>query len=239
MRRILLVAALAASAPAFAGTDFKVSCLTVATCQSDFHAVTEDITGGLNYKALGPAEATGLTGFGVGAYGTYTGVQNKDAWKNLTGSNVSAVGMAGIALHKGLPFDIDLGATYAAVPTTSAKFYGVELRYAVLAGGVASPAVAVRAAYTGSSGIDQLKISTGSVDVSVSKGFALFTPYVGAGYVRGSADPSASTGLTKETVSKSKVFVGGRIGLGLFEITPEYERVGSNNSYELRLGFSI
>ena len=240
MRRILLVAALFISAPVFArSTDFNVKCANPVNCQSDFRAVAEDITAGLNYKALGPAAATGLSGIGVGAYGTYTPTRNKDAWKNLTGSNVNGVGMAGIAVHKGLPFNIDVGATYTAVPGTSARLYGVELRYAILAGGVAEPALAVRASYTGSTGIDQLKIRTTSVDASLSKGFAIFTPYVGAGWVRGSVDPDASTGLTKETLSKGKVFAGARISFVLFEITPEYERVGNNNSYDLRLGFSF
>ena len=240
MRHILLAAALLMAVPAFASTtDFNVSCGNPVRCQSDFHAVTEDITAGLNYKALGPAEATGISGIGIGAYGAYAPTQNKDAWKNLTGSNVNGVGMAGIAVHKGLPFNLDLGATFSAVPGTSARLYGVELRYAILPGGVAEPALAVRASYTGSSGIDQLKINTTSVDASLSKGFTIFTPYVGAGWIRGSADPDASTGLTKETVNKGKVFAGMRISFVIFEITPEYERVGNNNSYDLRLGFSF
>ena len=240
MRRLLLVVSVLLTTPAFAGSaDFDVKCINPANCQSDFRAISEDITAGLNYKALGPAEATGLTGFGIGVYGTYAPTRNKDAWKNLTGSSVNGVGMAGIALHKGLPFNIDVGATYTAVPGTSARLYGAELRYAILAGGIAEPALALRASYTGSSGIDQLKISTTSVDASLSKGFTVFTPYVGGGWVRGSVDPDASTGLTKETTNKAKVFAGLRIGLALFEITPEYERVGNNNSYDLRLGLSF
>lgn len=240
MRRILLAALMGiAAAPAFASTDFNVSCGLNPNCQADFRAVTEDITGGLNYKTLAPAEATGLTGIGVGAYGSYTPVQNKSAWKNLTGSDVNAVGMAGIALHKGLPFNFDVGATYTAVPGTSARLYGFELRYALLAGGIAEPALALRASYTGSSGIDKLKVSTTGVDAVLSKGFAMVTPFVGGGWVRGKADPDASTGLKAETVNKGKFFAGLRFSLLLLEITPEYEHVGRDNSYNLRLGLSF
>lgn len=241
MRRILLVVALSLiAAPAFAGKpDFGVSCLNPLTCQADFRAVTEDITAAVGYKALGPAEATGITGIGVGAYGAYSPTRNKDAWNNLTGTSVNGVGMAGIAVHKGLPFGFDVGATYTAVPGTSARLYGVELRYAILQGGVAEPAVAIRASYTGSTGIDELKVSTTSVDASISKGFAIVTPYAGAGWVRGKADPDASTGLKDETVNKAKFFAGMRVSFVIFELTPEYERVGDNNSYNLRLGFSF
>ncbi|HWU67534.1 MAG TPA: DUF6588 family protein [Stenotrophobium sp.] len=242
MRHPLLAAALLLAAPAaFAGSpDFSLSCATTSTCaQSDFRNVSEDLTAGLHYRSLAPAEATGITGIGVGAYGTYTRVQHEASWKNLTGSDVSAIGMAGIAVHKGLPFNFDVGATYSAIPGTSARLWGAELRYAILPGGIAEPALAVRVAYTGTSGIDQFKYSATSADLSMSKGFAFLTPYIGVGYVRGVADPDASTGLQKETINKSRVFAGARIALLLFEITPEYERTGSNNSYNLRLGFSF
>lgn len=241
MRRILLAMALSLSTvPAFAGTpDFAVACGLNPNCQADFRAVTEDITAAVGYKSLGPAEATGITGFGIGAYATYAPTRHKDSWNNLTGTNVSGIGMTGLALHKGLPFGLDVGATYAAVPGTSARLYGVELRYAILKGGVAEPAIAVRASYTGSTGIDEFKFNTTSIDASISKGFAIVTPYAGAGWIRGKTSPDASTGLQDETVNKAKIFAGLRVSFVIFELTPEYERVGDNNSYNLRMGFSF
>ncbi len=241
MRRLFLALTLSLGAvPAFASSpDFAVACGLNPNCQSDFRAITEDITAAAGYKALGPAEATGITGFGLGAYGAYSPTEHKDAWNNLTGTNVTGVGMAGVALHKGLPFGFDVGATYAAVPGTSARLYGVELRYAVLEGGVAEPAVAIRASYTGSTGIDDFKFNTTSVDASISKGFAMVTPYAGAGYIRGRANPDSSTGLKTETVDRARLFAGMRVSFVIFELTPEYERVGDNNSYNLRLGFSF
>ncbi|MGH8461702.1 MAG: hypothetical protein ACRESS_08860 [Stenotrophobium sp.] len=244
MRRILLAAALAVSAPAFAGSaNLNLSCASVpqgcAAFQGDFDNITEDLTAGLHYRALGPAAATGITGIGVGAYGSYTPTQHETSWKNLTGSNVSAVGTAGLVVHKGLPFNFDIGATYSAIPGTSARLWGAELRYAVLPGGIAEPALAVRVAYNATSGIDQFKYSATSADVSLSKGFAIITPYIGAGIVRGNADPDASTGLHSHTVNKGRVFAGFRFSLLMLELTPEYERTGNNDTYSLRVGFSI
>ena len=241
MRRFMYVLVLCAgSGTAFAGSpDFSVSCGLNPNCQSDFRGVTEDITAVAGFKALTPAEATGVTGFGVGAYGAYAPTQHKQAWNNLTGSDVSGIGTAGVLLHKGLPFGFDVGASYMAVPGTSARLWGVELRYALLEGGVAEPAVALRASYTGSSGIDEFKFSTTSIDASISKGFAMVTPYAGAGWIRGRANPDASTGLNSETVNRSKIFAGLRVSFVIFELTPEYERIGDNNSYNLRLGFSF
>lgn len=209
--------------------------------QASFQKITEDLTAGLNYKALGPAEATGLTGIGVGGYVAYTPVQDKQAWRTLTGEEVDAVGMAGVVVHKGLPFNIDLGAFYASLPGTDATMLGGEIRYALMPGSTALPALAVRVAHTTLNGVDDIAFKSTSADVSLSKGFTLLTPYIGIGYVEGEADPrgNAATFLTKEKAEAARGFVGMRIALGLFEITPEYEQVGENSSYNLRLGLSF
>ena len=41
---------------------------------------------------------------------------------------------------------LEIGAFYSAIPGTGAKLLGGEVRYAILEGGVASPAVAIRGA---------------------------------------------------------------------------------------------
>jgi hypothetical protein len=48
-------------------------------------------------------------------------------------------------VHKGLPFGIDVGAMYSAVPNTNIKLMGAEVRYALVEGGIATPAVGLRA----------------------------------------------------------------------------------------------
>ena len=61
--------------------------------QADFASVSKDVIAVMSYKALGPAEAGGVTGFSVGAYGAYSSVQNEGAWRRLTGEEVDAVGV--------------------------------------------------------------------------------------------------------------------------------------------------
>lgn len=226
---------LAAAGLAQADTSFDLNPLTT---QSDFRAISEDVAAAVNYKALGPAESTGLIGFGIGAFAAYSPVENKAAWKNATGSDVDAVGLAGLVVHKGLPLNLDVGAFYAAVPGTSVKVYGGELRYAILAGGAATPALGVRGTYTKTDGSDDFSFTSQGVDVEISKGFAVLTPYAGAGYLRSESDPNVA-GLQKETFSGGRFFLGVRLSLLLLELTPEIERVGDNTSYNLRLGFGL
>lgn len=242
MRKLVAVTVLAlATTPAFA-KDIQISqaCQSSpATCQGAFNSMAPDLIAAIDYKAMGPSEATGLTGFGVGVVGSYVPVDSDQAWQQVTGSSFSGIPLVGLQVTKGLPLDIDLGAFYTAIPGTGAKLYGGEFRYAVLPGSTVSPAVALRGSYVTTTGIDGFKATSTAADVSLSKGFAFITPYVGAGYVWGKADPDASTGLHSTDVNKTKAFIGARISAGLFEITPEIGEVGSNVTYELRLGFSI
>ena len=204
-----------------------------------FKKVSEDLVHAYSYKALAPAEATGLTGFGIGAFGSYMSV-DKDAWETLTGEDISGIGMAGVVAHKGLPFGIDLGAYYGYVPGAEADVFGAEVRYAILEGGVATPALAVRGSYTNVGGVDDVGVDSYGLDVTASKGFAFLTPYAGVGYVWGKVKAKGDAAvLGSENVDDARFFAGLRISMLLFELTPEYERIGSDDVFNLRAGFSF
>ena len=140
-------------------------------------------------------------------------------------------------IYKGLPLNIDVGAFYSAVPTTNIKFYGGELRYAIIEGGMALPAVGIRGALTKLTGVDQLGLTTKSLDVSVSKGFAIFTPYAGIGRVWVDSTPDAASGLTNESFRQGKIYVGGNLNFGVVNVALEYDKTGSAPSYSAKLGF--
>ncbi|MDB5969415.1 MAG: hypothetical protein JWQ90_1865 [Hydrocarboniphaga sp.] len=234
MKRLLLACCFVAG-PAMAD-DYDI----VTPDQGAFHSVSKDLVSAFSYHTLAPAEATGITGFGIGGFGSYMST-DESAWKTLTGESISEIGMAGVTAHKGLPFGIDVGAFYGSVPTAGASVYGAELRYAILEGGIATPGIAVRGAFTKSAGIDDIDLSTYSLDASISKGFAFVTPYAGAGYIWGKVKVKGTYSgvLDDEDPSQARLFAGLRISAGFLEITPEYEHVGSNNVFNLRLGFSI
>lgn len=209
------------------------------TCQSEFESVSRDLVATIDYKAVGPAEATGIVGVGVGVVASYVPADNSDDWSAVTGSDFGGLGLVGLQVTKGLPLGIDIGAFYSAVPDTDAKVYGGELRFAILEGSAVSPALAVRGSYVTTTGIDTLDLSSKAVDVSLSKGFAVITPYVGVGYVWGVSDPDPDTGLEQVDVEETKAYLGARISLGLIEFTPEVGQIGDRVNYSLRVGFSI
>ena len=212
---------------------------TAGFTQADFKAFSEDMGSALSYKAVTPPAPLGITGFDIGLEVTSTKVQNSAQWASATGSSVSNLIVPKLHVYKGLPLNFDIGAFYSAVPSTNIKLYGGELRYAIIEGGIALPAVGIRGALTKLSGVSQLAFSTKSLDVSISKGFTIFTPYAGLGtvWVDSTPDAAATGGLTKETIRQNKIFVGGNFNFGVTNLAVEYDKTGSAPSYSAKLGF--
>lgn len=222
-----------AAQPAFANDLNNLQALA----QSEFRALSEDLGSALSYKPLTPAEPLGVTGFDMGFEVTSTKMsKSEQAWKTATGGANSDLWVPKLHIAKGLPLDIDIAAFYSAIPSTNIKLYGAELRYAVLPGSVATPAVAIRGSYTKLGGVEQLAFNTKGLDVSISKGFAMFTPYAGIGQVWVSS--TANTGnLAAESFTQSKVFAGLNLNLGVTNIALEGDKTGGTASYGLKLGF--
>ena len=231
-RKIAMLALVAVSAPVIATENFnQLGTLT----QAEFAGLADDFTAAASYKAVAPAEAQGVTGFDLGLEFTSTRLQHADAWKKA-GADVSQLPLARVHVRKGLPFNIDVGASLTTVPNSDVKLWGAEVQYAILPGGIAQPAVSVRGAYTRLSGISQLDLNTKSVELSVSKGFLNFTPYAGVGQVWGDVTPHVA-GLQKESPSAGKVFGGVNINFGFANLALEMDRTGKNESYSAKFGF--
>jgi len=236
MKKLLvLAAALGLAQPAMAGS---LDLSKLGTVQSDFRNLSEDLGSALSYKAISPAESMGVTGFDVGVELTSTKLaKSGPKWKTLTGTDMSNVYVPKLHVTKGLPLNIDIGAFASTIPTTGINLFGGELKYAVLPGSVAMPAVAIRGALTKLSGVKQLTLDTKSLDVSVSKGFAMFTPYAGIGQVWVNSTPDAALGLKSESFTQTKTFVGGNLNFGLTNFAAEYDKTGSADSFNFKLGF--
>ena len=211
---------------------------TLATLsQSDFRILSEDLGSALSYKPVTPAAPLGISGFDLGLEISSTDMKrSSQAWLKASGSSISNLYVPKLHIAKGLPFNLDVAAFYSSIPSTNIKLYGGELRYAILEGGVASPAVAMRGSYTKMSGVTQLSFDTKALDLSISKGFALFTPYAGIGRVWSNSTPHVST-LSAEKFSQSKLFVGTNINFGLTNFALEADKTGAAKSYSAKLGF--
>ena len=109
--------------------------------------------------------------------------------------------MARVGARKGLPGGIDLGLSYGKALGGDVKLVSAELQYAILKGGLLSPALSVR--LTGSRAVDAkaYDFDQYGAELLFSKGFTVLTPYVGAGVFRskGTLDRTAIGGSSRTT----------------------------------------
>lgn len=238
LRPLHLALCAAAALPLANARAAELTTLTALT-QDEFKLLSEDLAAALSFKPLIPSEALGMPGFDIGIALSGTNLKSPTLLsKAAANASVPTVlPVPSLRAHIGLPLSIDIGLMYAQVPDVKMTLIGGELRWAVIAGSTAVPAVALRGAFTQLQGVDQLKIDTMSVDVSVSKGFLLFTPYGGVGQVWTTSTPDSSLvpNLIEEKVSQFKVFAGVNVNLG-FNMAFEVDSTGGIVSLSLKGG---
>jgi hypothetical protein len=236
MKRTLFSAALLLlGAPAFA-TGFDINGLQNLS-QNEFHDLAQDLGAAFSYKPMAPAEALGPLGFDIGLALTGTRLVNTPVLQKAVDNSTvySTLPAPSIRAIKGLPYNVDIGAFYTRVPSSSVNLYGAEIKWAFLPGDIALPAVAARATVTRLNGVSQLGFESYSADVSISKGFVFVTPYLGAGAVRSN---STTDGLPLKQVNltQGKVFGGASFGLGLANLDLEADSTGGIHSYSAKVG---
>lgn len=236
MRRLILAGLLLAFASsAFATDNIDIQKLA----QQDFSDLSQDMGAVLSYKPLQGSAPEGITGFDISINGGWTKVAHSNAWNAATGNNdITGVPFADVRISKGLPFGFDIGGEYSAVPGSNIKLYGVEGRYAILDGGVAEPAIGIRAAFTHVTGVDNLNFNTKSLGISISKGFGPLTPYAGVGEVWTNSTPDASTGLQSVSFNNAEVYAGLQLNFGV-HLALEANRLSGNTTYSLKFGFGF
>ena len=195
--------------------------------QGEFKNLSEELGAGLSYKATNPAGALagGLkpVAFDVGIEVTFVDIDEDSTFWTLAAPDAPGI-MPVPKLHAilGLPMGIDIGGVYSMIPGSDISLLGFSGKYTVIKDSLTLPAVAVRGTYTKVSGIDDLDFSTKSIDVSVSKKLTVLTPYAGVGQVWVDSEPNVG-GLTDESFSETKYFVGAKLKLALVAITGEAE----------------
>lgn len=233
----VLVVLLAAS-PAAAKTIFN---FPPGYAQDEFKKLSTDIGLSISYLPLAPAEPLGggiLPHVDIGVEATLINIDRGEAyWSNAASDIPSAFIYPKLHVQLGLPVvPIDLGFVYSSVPDSDIKLTGGEIKWAVLKGSTISPAIAIRGAYTKLDGVDVLDLSTMSLDLSISKGFLMLTPYAGIGQVWiKSEEKDPDLNLNKEDISETKGYVGLKLSiLPVLNVVAEAD-FAKVNMYSLRL----
>lgn len=232
MKAALAAAVLVLAMPA-AASDFPgLGRLT----QSGFRGLSEDLGAALSYKGVTPATSLGVLGFDIGVEATQTSVEHRSAFSSAGAGSPSNLFVPRLHLHKGLVAGLDIGAFIGGNSDLSATVYGVDVRYAFIQDSLTSPAVAVRASGTWTSGMGDLGLDTFGLDLMASKQLALLTPYAGIGMVRVRANAS-NTSLAEERFNQARYFGGVNLNFALVNLAFEAEKCGDNRSLSAKIGW--
>ena len=199
--------------------------------QAGFDTFSNELGGALAYRAVAPADPLGIIGFDIAVEGT-----------NASFGGDSVI-IPKIKFQKGLPGNLDIAGYYTQLPLSSISgvsgdgtAYGVALSYAILEGGVVSPALAIRGSYTNADIPGVIGATTTGVDLEISKGFPIISPYAGIGMVNISTTDKG-TGWNDYSATETRYFAGANFNLKIMDIAFEVGKTGDNNFTTFKLGF--
>lgn len=197
--------------------------------QNLFKDLTDDLGTALNYRALTPNEPRSNLGFDIDFDVSRTSLKSNALEQATTGDTPDQLLIPKVRISSNLPLGFDVSAFYGAVPDSNIGLIGGEIRYAIHDGGSYVPAIAIRGTFSQLSGVDELDLNTRGLELSVSKGFAMFTPYAGVSTMRIESDTNV-LGLNGENITENKYFLGFNLNLGQMNITAETEKIGDDDA---------
>lgn len=233
---VLAASAFTATAHA-AGNDINLSAFPAV--QSTFDDFVEEAATAVAYDPLAPAEPEGLLGFQLGVSLSTVNIDST-LWNNAVadGSAPSTLLVPRLHARKGLPFGIDIAASYTAVPSTNISVLGAEVRKAILSGSTVTPAVGVTAHYATLTGVSDLDLDTYGFGLGISKGVLMLTPYAGVDQVWYKGSENAGIGLADAKDSFTRAHAGVKFSVALINFIVQAD-FGPTNTYSLRANVGL
>jgi hypothetical protein len=160
--------------------------------QDEFEQFARLVAQGIYATPVEPARARGLLGFDIGVVATAVPVDTTAGyWTRSTTNDDFTISdhvvFPRLTISKGLSFGT-ISATYSRMPDTDLQVLGAAYDMPLNSGGIATPTIALRGAYSQLRGDDNFDLSTYGVELFISKGFGPITPYAAAGYARHNAE---------------------------------------------------
>jgi hypothetical protein len=175
-----------------------------------------------------PAKPLGVVGFDVWADASYVpDFEDEPFASTVVDGDLTngAISVARAGVRKGLPGRLDLGVAYGRALETDLELLSAEVQWAIHEGGAVAPAIGVRVTGTESRGDETYRLRQYGAEALISKGFAMLTPFAGAGLVHSEGRFRQSVGGDFETDDTRGVVFGGlTLNLLIPKITVEVER---------------
>lgn len=215
--------------------------------QEEFATFSRLVAQGIYATPVEPARARGILGFDVGVAVTALPVDTEASyWTNSVDNDFSVsdyVAVPKIVASKGLSFGT-ISASYSKVQDTDINILGGSFDLPLTRGGLATPTIAIRAAYATLRGIEDFDLTTYGAELFISKGFGPLTPYAAAGYTRSDAEgnvnnfPEGNTVVLTDESDSTRYTVGVRLSFFLPKIVVEATQ-GEERSYAAKIAFGL
>ena len=123
---LVLFMALTLGSPGIAATNFDFGPML----QPEFDAISQQAGTLITYRAMAPAEPGGLLGFDISLAASAVKIDSALWDLVLPTENITSdyVYVPSIRARKGLPFNIDIGASYSGIPGSDIQVLGGEVQ---------------------------------------------------------------------------------------------------------------
>lgn len=236
---------MALAAPLYAQSQDDID-FDPAITQDEFSQFSRLVAQGIYATPVEPARARGLLGFDIGVAATALPVDTSASyWTRAVGDDFTVsdyVAVPRIVVSKGLSVATIAG-TYSKVQGTDIEVWGGSLDLPIISGGIATPALSLRGAYSQLKGVDEYDLTTYGLELFLSKGFGPLTPYVAAGRARSDAEgritiDDANTIVLADESETNRYTVGLRLSLLLPKIVVEATQA-EERSYAAKVSFGF
>jgi hypothetical protein len=207
--------------------------------QAQFDNFAKDLGGSLSFSAMGPAAPLGVLGFDISA--GVSAISFKEGYLDKVGAKSSdTIVFSKVMAQKGLPFGFDVGLSQSRALNSNVVKTGGFISYAILKGGIVMPALNLRLAMSKLSNVDVLEFSSKTLEASISKGFTIITPYVGAGVVSSNTKATSTNKggviLKESDNTQAKYFAGISMNMLFMNILLQHTTIGDATSTGAKLG---
>jgi hypothetical protein len=219
-----------------------------ATTQAEFEEFSSLVAQAIYATPIEPARARGLLGFDIGIAATAVPVDpNALYYQHATNDDFTYsdhVAIPRLTASKGLSFGT-ISAMYAKVPDTDITVWGASYDMPLTSGGIATPTIALRGAYSQLRGVENYDLKTYGVELFVSKGFGPITPYGAVGYARHTAEGRVFRGPSplpqpefSDEGNMNRYTLGVRISMFIPKLVVEATQ-GEERSYAAKISLGL
>ena len=157
--------------------------------QAEFKEFTGELGSILRFRQLGDVAPLGKGHFDIGVHYSNTPIDDsKGAWNNTMSHPASdhylgdSIAFPRIVARYGLSDRVDLGAWGGLNPSSNYGIVGAEVKIGLLTQGPTRPvSLAIRPSISSLVGPAEVWVGNAGLDISLSKAFGAWSPYVGVG----------------------------------------------------------